>query len=194
MNHRAALAITAAFALLAACGNDTTRSEQRARTVALNERMTWARYATPTGVSVSPKVSEAQMLVDMIGHHQDAIDASRLVLQRHPAPAVRDFAERLIRVQSQQVDQLQGWLDEWYPGSTAQTTWQPLFADATATATDEAYLSMMVVHHQHAVAMYRTWVVSGSVQHNDFGLLLRRVAKGQIGEIALLRQLAAASA
>ena len=156
--------------------------------------MTWARYASPTGVSVTPAVDEAQMLVDMIGHHQDAIDASRVVLQRHPSPEVRDFAERLIRVQSQQVTQLQDWLDEWYPDSTVQSTWQPLFTDASATSTDVAYLSMMVVHHQHAVAMYRTWVASGSVRHNDFGLLMRRVAKGQIGEIALLRQLAAAAA
>lgn len=179
--------------LLGACGGESSRADQRARTVALNERMTWARYASPTGVSVSPKVDEAQMLVDMIGHHQDAIDASRAVLLRHPSPQVRDFAERLIRVQSQQVTMLQGWLHEWYPASTVRSTWQPLFADDAATATDAAYLATMVVHHEHAVAMYRTWVASGSVQHNDFGLLMRRVAKGQIGEIALLRQLAAAA-
>ena len=179
--------------LLVACGGEQSRAEQRAHTVALNERMTWARYASPTGVSVTPRVDEAQMLVDMIGHHQDAIDASRVVLRRNPSPEVRDFAERLIRVQGEQVQQLQTWLDEWYPDSKVQSTWQPLFTDASATSTDVAYLSMMVVHHQHAVAMYRTWVASGSVRHNDFGLLMRRVAKGQISEIALLRQLAAAT-
>lgn len=180
--------------LLAACGNEPSRADQRASTVTLNERMTWARYATPTGVSVAPRVDEAQMLADMIGHHQDAIDASRVVLQRDPSPAVRDFAERLIRVQSEQVASLQSWLDEWYPDANVQSTWEPLFADMDTTETDAAYVSVMVVHHEHAVAMYRTWVASGSVQHNDFGLLLRRVAKGQIGEIALLRQLAAALA
>lgn len=180
-----AVLVVAALAALGACSASEPHTS-RAETVALNQRLIWSRYGSP--LAATAPVGESQMLIDMIAHHQDAIDASLVVLQRASAPEVHDFAERLVRVQSQQVEQLSAWLAEWYPDATTQATWVRLFDEPRTVATDTDYVTTMIEHHRHAVAMYENWVASGALHHDEFGLLMRRVAKGQIGEVAALRQ------
>jgi uncharacterized protein (DUF305 family) len=177
----AALAAVAALAV-AACG-DPPRSTRRS-VQALNQRAVWNRYAV--AAEPTAEIAEDQILVEMIAHHADAIGASQAISAAGSDAGVVAFAQRLARVQSEQVTQMEQWLAEWYPGSSAQATWTPMF-DGSARAADDAYLTVMIAHHEHALAMYQQW--STSILNNDLGVLMSHIAHGQEGEIAVMRQM-----
>lgn len=186
----AVLAVAAAIAMAVVVRHDAepTAAAGRAQRVQVAERMVWDRYGAKVELA-DGALSEAQALADMIAHHRDAIDGSQAVLATTTSPAVAEFARRVVRVQSAQLAQMDAWLAEWYPGLEPTAGWAPMFADPATTATDDAYLATMVSHHEHAITMYAGWVAAGVVEHDDLGLLAARIAQGQEGEIAFMRQL-----
>jgi uncharacterized protein (DUF305 family) len=187
---RAPAVALVALTLLAGCADDSGAApSDRATRVALAERSVWDRYGDVAEVDAPADTTEAQALVDMIAHHRDAIAGSQAVLARTASPAVADFAERLIRVQTEQIAQMETWLAAWYPQAAATSQWVPMFADPATSATDAAYLATMIDHHEHATSMYAGWVALGLIQHDELGLLAAHIAKGQEGEIARMTQL-----
>ena len=52
----------------------------------------------------------------MIPHHQSAIDMAQVALAESDNPAIRDLAGRIVEDQTREIEQLRGWLEEWYPG------------------------------------------------------------------------------
>ena len=160
----------------------------RADRVAAAERTVWDRYASlPADVHAVP--DEPSAIAAMIAHHQDAIDGARAFLARaDPDSTVAHFAERIIRVQTDQVVTMSRWLAEWYPDARPHADWSPMFADPVSTATPEAFLTVMIAHHEHAITMYASWVAAGIVTHDQLGILASRIAKGQAGEIARMHQ------
>jgi uncharacterized protein (DUF305 family) len=188
----AAVGSAAAAAVTGSAG--TPPAPSRDERVARAERTMWDRYG-PLDPTPTVSGTEAQALVDMIAHHTDAIDGSiTLLAQDAIDERVEALASRLIRVQREQVATMEGWLAEWYPSSTAASSWVPMFGDPHSLASPSAFLSTMIEHHQHAISMYAGWVASGTVGHHDLGLLAARIAKGQEGEIAYMLQLRSAIA
>lgn len=58
---------------------------------------------------------EEKFLRDMIAHHQMAVDMSTKVKADLEHDEVKKFAQRVIDVQSAEIEEMQEWLDEWYP-------------------------------------------------------------------------------
>jgi uncharacterized protein (DUF305 family) len=52
----------------------------------------------------------------MIPHHESAIEMAQVALAESDNPAIRDLAERIIDDQTREIEQMRGWLEEWYPG------------------------------------------------------------------------------
>lgn len=190
---RAAVTVVAAAALACACSaaGDRNGAGDRDAAIAANRRSVWNRYALPSvnGAHHRP-ADEAQALVEMIAHHDDAVGAASEYAAVTDCPELADFAARIVRVQGEQVATMQSWLDEWYPASDRTSSWQPMFA-AAALRDDDAFLSTMIDHHRHAVEMYAGWVADGIVEHDELGQLASRIAHGQEGEIATMQQLRA---
>ena len=187
-----ALVLVAGFAgaQVGSARRDDAGEASRGERVALVERMMWDRYGAGPRVALA-STSEPAAISDMIAHHSDAVDGS-LALLADPDldPAVRDFAKRIVRVQTEQIATMRTFLDEWYPGIHEPSRWMAMFADPRTTANESAFLATMIEHHEHAITMYAGWVAAGLVTHDDLGLLAARIAKGQEGEIATMRQLA----
>lgn len=158
------------------------------------EHVAWARYA---GVATSGYTAslddQATAIKAMIEHHQDAIGGSRIYLEHGSDPIVRDFAERLIRTQTEQVAEMEAWLTS-HPDATpaSDVQWTAMCGDADATGTDIGYLANMIDHHQAAVDMYRVMVAHGDIEDDEIGRMMRRIGLGQIGEIEWMRQQIAA--
>lgn len=193
MNGRR-IGLALACLALASCAS-APADESRATRVAVAERTVWDRYgeqSTMAGME-HPVASEAQAIADMIAHHLDAIDGSQRIVETTRSTQVREFAQRVIRVQTEQVDQMRQWLAAWFD-VVPTSDWSPMFADPATTATDQVYLEVMIAHHEHAIAMYSGWVTAGVVHHDQLGLLAARIAQGQEGEIAFMRQLVGAAA
>ena len=52
----------------------------------------------------------------MIPHHESAISMAQVALAESDNPAVRDLAGRIVDDQTREIEQMRGWLEEWYSG------------------------------------------------------------------------------
>ena len=51
----------------------------------------------------------------MIPHHESAIEMAQVALAESGNSAVRDLAGRILDDQTREIEQMRGWLEEWYP-------------------------------------------------------------------------------
>jgi uncharacterized protein (DUF305 family) len=52
----------------------------------------------------------------MIPHHESAIEMAQVALAESDNPAVRDLAGQIVDDQTREIEQMRGWLEEWYSG------------------------------------------------------------------------------
>ena len=52
----------------------------------------------------------------MIPHHESAIEMAQVALAESANPTIRDLAGRIVEDQTREIEQMRGWLEEWYPG------------------------------------------------------------------------------
>ena len=51
----------------------------------------------------------------MIPHHESAIEMAQVALAESANPAIQDLAGRIVDDQTREIEQMRGWLEEWYP-------------------------------------------------------------------------------
>jgi uncharacterized protein (DUF305 family) len=52
----------------------------------------------------------------MIPHHESAIEMAQDAFAESANPTIRDLAGRIVDVQTSEIEQMRGWLEDWYPG------------------------------------------------------------------------------
>ena len=52
----------------------------------------------------------------MIPHHEWAIEMAQVALAESANPTIRDLAGRIVDDQTSEIEQMRGWLEEWYSG------------------------------------------------------------------------------
>ena len=52
----------------------------------------------------------------MIPHHESAIEMAQVALAESTNPTIQDLAGRIVDDQTREIEQMRGWLEEWYPG------------------------------------------------------------------------------
>src|SRR5213592_1986052 len=57
---------------------------------------------------------EQSFLQQMIQHHGSALDMAKLASDHTKRPELREFAEKIIAVQQQEIDQMTKWLNDWF--------------------------------------------------------------------------------
>jgi uncharacterized protein (DUF305 family) len=128
--------------------------------------------------------SEEQYLTEMVAHHEDAITAAR-ELARSERPQMRRLGAAIVESQGAQVEQMQAWLDEWYPDAEA-ADYEPMMRDLSGLsgdALDRAFLADMVPHHMAAVMMSQQLLVRGLAEHPEVASLARDIRDAQRVEI-----------
>ena len=69
--------------------------------------------------------NEADYLTKMVAHHQEAVTAATQ-LQRSDRPQMRAFGAAIVKTQSAQIDQMNRWLRQWYPGHGPDRGYEPM--------------------------------------------------------------------
>ena len=148
----------------------------------------------------------------MIPHHQQAVTMADMALDAKAGAgtAVKDLATSIKAAQGPEITMMQGWLSTWgaeTPASTAMggmdhgtaigavDGMNGMMSDAdvtklggmTGTAFDAMWLTMMVSHHQGAVAMSQTELTAGA--SSDTRALAQRIITAQNAEIAEMKKL-----
>lgn len=132
-----------------------------------------------TSSSPSAAVNDADVMFAsmMIVHHEQAIEMSDIVLAASGVdPAVAELAQRIKAAQGPEIEQLEGWLDEWGVDSddasdmTGMDHGDGMMSEDDLTALREAsgpeasrlFLEQMILHHEGAVEMAQAQVDDGS--------------------------------
>lgn len=131
--------------------------------------------------------SEEVFIAEMIPHHQEAVDSSRLMLSSENKQ-IRDLAQRIIAAQESEIAMMNSWVNEWYPESTYKATYQPMMGDLLhASDRDRAYLEGMIAHHKAAIEMARQ--AQGLEIRPEVRQLTEDIISTQQAEIDEMRQL-----
>lgn len=139
----------------------------------------------------------------MIVHHEQAIEMSDIVLAKDGVhPGVVELAEAIKAAQGPEIEQLQGWLDDWGADPEEHQVDGMDHGDGMMTEDDLAalesadgaeasrlFLEQMIVHHEGAVEMAQTQVDDGS--NPDAVELSQTIIDAQTTEIQEMQDLLA---
>ncbi len=96
-------------------------------------------------------------LLEMIPHHQEAVETSAYLMTRTTRPEIRQFVEAVIAVQTAEIDQMKEWFRTWFlMDYVDQQQYQPMMrplTDKTGGVLDQQYMEDMILHHQGAIEM-----------------------------------------
>jgi len=150
---------------------------------------------------------DLQFVDQMTMHHEGAIMSSEHMISDSKRPELRELAENIEESQSEQIDRMQEWRDEWYPDAE-QTSGMPagmmdemmdeMMGDGMMErmmggsmqemmgggATDEMFLRMMIPHHEMAVDMSEKALEEA--EHPELKDLARKIIDEQTAEIELM--------
>jgi uncharacterized protein (DUF305 family) len=117
----------------------------------------------PNGATSMPAPSpsaanyEQRFMMNMIDHHQMAVETAELCLAKAVHDELRAMCEDIIAAQSQEIDQMRQWLSDWY-GIQYAPTMKPgdqnmleRLASASGAEFEIAFMEMMVRHHARAI-------------------------------------------
>jgi uncharacterized protein (DUF305 family) len=133
--------------------------------------------------------SEYEFLVHMIPHHEEAVHMAHILKVNTEREEMRQFAEGIIRTQTNEVEQMKAWLTAWYPDEDHVIAYQPMMRDLEGlqgSAVDEAFIMDMIPHHMEAVMMSQQLLVRGLAEHDDVIVLAREIQNNQRDEIHLM--------
>ena len=150
----------------------------------------------------APNDADVTFTQNMIPHHQQAIEMAKLVDSHTDRTELRKLANSIMRGQSQEITQMQGWLRSWgkpatpseghgghgdteMPGMMSEADMRGLM-EATGTEFDLAFVEMMAAHHQGAIDMANTELKDGSAP--EVTRLAQQVIDTQQDEIDQLQR------
>ncbi|MFI9771633.1 DUF305 domain-containing protein [Streptomyces sp. NPDC052415] len=165
-------AATAAL-VLAACGGNGSGSAHNGH-----------KAASPSASASAPaqqgdhNAADTAFAKGMIPHHRQAIEMADLAATRAESAEVKKLAEEIKKAQDPEIKTLSGWLTSWgeqVPAEgegheehdmsgmmTAEEMKQ--LESASGKTFDTAFLTMMIKHHEGAVAMAKTEQAKGTYQ------------------------------
>ena len=144
---------------------------------------------------------DLQFIDQMILHHQMAIMSSEHMISDSERPELRQLAEDIQQSQSEQIEQMQEWRNEWHPDDTEQAPGMSndMMDDGMmeqmmggsmqemmgGDATDQMFLRMMIPHHQMAVDMSEQALEEA--EHLELEELAQTIIDEQSAEIELMQ-------
>lgn len=130
--------------------------------------------------------SEIDYLVDMIPHHQEAIDNAQILIEHSDREQMREFGASIVETQSAEIEQMEAWLAERYPGQNTRSDYEPMMGDLSELRGDELdreFLEAMIPHHMMAVMMSQQLVRGGLAEHDDVIPFAENIRDEQRSEI-----------
>lgn len=199
---------------LAACGSSTSASSSNGNQPSGMGGMSGMDHGTmstsgaPAGGAAAPtamgRAGDIMFAQMMIPHHQQAVEMADLALTRAQSPRVRQLAEQIKAEQSPEIVTMNGWLTSWGASSSSEATTgmggmtsqggrmmsatdMAALTNASGASFDKRWLTMMIAHHNGAIAMAQN--VLGTTSDPAVKQLANAVISSQTTEIAMMKGL-----
>jgi uncharacterized protein (DUF305 family) len=133
--------------------------------------------------------SEESFVVNMIPHHQEAVDTARLVLAKGETAELKKLAQDIITAQEKEITMMQKWSKDW-KYSTVTSSYENMMGDGTklsGKALDTWFLQGMIMHHMGAVQMAESLLkLDARKEVSDFARDVIRVQSTEISQMKLM--------
>ena len=101
--------------------------------------------------------SDLDFILNMIPHHQEAVDSSEILLSKTTNTELKTFLQNVITQQSAEIKQMRTWSQDWFKdqkvGMGIYTNMMPSLNNLAVADAEQAYLEGMIAHHQGAISM-----------------------------------------
>src|SRR6266536_222603 len=154
--------------------------------------------ADPMNASLEPLKGaefEQSFLQQMIQHHRSALEMTKLATDHTKRPELREFAEKMIAAQQQEIEQMTKWLNDWFKASPKKVANEaadkemkmhmPMLSEKHDADFDKAFLEMMPKHHHAAIEMAEQ--AEKKATHPELKELAAKIAKDQQQEIKQMK-------
>jgi len=133
--------------------------------------------------------SEEAFVINMIPHHQEAVDTARLVVAKGESAELKKLAQAIITAQEKEIAMMQKWSTDW-KYSTVTPSYQNMMGDGTklsGKALDTWFLQGMIMHHEGAVQMAeKVLQLNARKEVADFARDVIRVQSSEISQMKLM--------
>ena len=143
---------------------------------------------------------EQSFLQQMIQHHRSGIDMAKLAGDHTQRPELRQFAEKMISSQQQEIEKMSGWLTSWYNASPKEIANEAankemkmhisMFSGNRDADFDKTFLEMMPKHYHAGVEMAEQAEMKAT--HPELKEFAARLAKDQEQEMKQMKEWAQA--
>ena len=181
-------------------------SEESAEDMQGTEDSGGVSYSQTRGSFDEERPFDLQFIDQMIVHHQGAIMSSEHMIADSERPELRQLAENIQRSQSEQIEQMRAWREQWYPD--AEPTSEMMDSAQMDEMMDSAqmdgmmgeghmqeemmggdtaesmFLKMMIPHHQSAIDMSEQALERA--EHPELRGLAQQIIDEQTAEIGLM--------
>ena len=135
---------------------------------------------------------EIKFMTDMIDHHQMAIEMAEICVDQAVHEELRAMCRDIIAAQSQEIQRMQSWLQQWY-GVSYQPTMKPgdekmleRLASLSGAEFEIAFMEMMIKHHEKAIKEGEHCLDKAA--HAELRQLCENIIATQSAEIAQLQE------
>ncbi len=173
--------------------NSSEHSGQDKTLEDLNKKLT-DEFSSYTGEQYDQKYME-----HMVGHHQGAVGMAKLALTNSKRPELKELANNIISSQSKEISDMTAWQSKWgytvsvmampsHGSSNTHSSTDPMVEQLTGKSGDDfdrTFLSLMLEHHQSAVAV--STPAQKNASHQEIKDLAATIIKTQTEEITQMR-------
>ncbi|MFT4250414.1 MAG: DUF305 domain-containing protein [Candidatus Woesearchaeota archaeon] len=131
--------------------------------------------------------SEQEFLVEMIPHHQEAVDTSQVIVDSSQNPSLVALAQGIIDEQVAEIAFMTSLLERY--DAELVSSYRPMMGDLSllrGNSLDVAYITGMIAHHQAAIVMARS--VLELRPSEEVFVLANNIIESQTTEVFLLRE------
>jgi len=135
--------------------------------------------------------SEYEFLIKMIPHHKEAVDNAKILRDNTNREEMKEFAKNIIKVQTEEIEEMEKYLNEWYPERTNNYQYDPMMGNYEGLTGDEldyVFLEDMIFHHMGAVMMSQQLIMQDLDEHQEVYFLARSIRDSQRREILMMEQ------
>ena len=140
------------------------------------------------GMNMAAMVRDDQTFIEqMIPHHQEAVDTSKIIIAKTNDPELKQFAQKVINDQNKEIGEMKEWYKTWFNKDYTGTSTAMMgdLSKLSGMDLDKAYVKGMIEHHQGAIDMANK--IQPSTQRQEIKTLATNIVSSQAKEVATLK-------
>ncbi len=152
-------------------------------------------HMMPSGSMMSQNIDQ-HFIVQMIPHHEGAIEMAKVALERSKRPEMLSLANGIIEAQQKEINDMSSWYQSWFgsappEGGMGMMHMGGMEGDTAVLASvpdadfDREFLEQMIPHHEMAIMMAQ--MLKSSTERSEMKQLADNIITSQSQEIDMMR-------